>query len=133
MNALTGGIHLLIRFRDILGVSRFDSGKALFFQETVKTRNRTLITALHKFDPEDDETGVRITPAHIGDVLDLIRGMLVEMMMGLSGSVPEGFDGAVEAVFPAVDKSYIVWRRWRHHIYQRNGLGIDESACLVLY
>lgn len=103
LDALIGMIHLFIRLGDILGVRRFDSGKALLFQETVKAGDRTLIASLHKFDPENDEPGLRITPAHIRDELDLIRGMLVGMMVRPSGSVPEGFNGAVKAVFPAAN------------------------------
>ena len=103
LDALAGMIHLLIRLGDILGIRRFYSGKALLFQETIKAGDRTLIAALHKFDPEDDEPCIGIAPAHIGDEFNLIRGMLVGMMVRSTGSVPEGFDGAVEAVFPAVD------------------------------
>ena len=103
LDALAGMVHLLIRFGDILGVRRFYSGKALLFEETIKAGDRALIAALHELDPEDDEPGVRITPAHIGDEFDLIRGMLVGMMVWSPGSVTQGLNGAVKAVFPAVN------------------------------
>lgn len=103
LDTLTGMVHLLIRLGDILGVRRFDRGKALLFKETIKAGDRTLITALHKFDPEDDEAGIGITPAHIGDEFDLLWSVLTGMMVRSSGFVAKGFDRAIETVFPAVN------------------------------
>lgn len=76
---------------------------ALFFQEPVKAGDRAGIAALTKFDPEDDETGMRISAAHIPDQADLVIGMLVGMVMGPAGMILERFDGAVVTPFPAVD------------------------------
>lgn len=103
LDALTGIGHLLVRLCDILGVWRFDSNHTLFAQETVEPWNGAGVAALHKFDPKDDQTGIRVTPTHIRDELDLFRGMLVGMMMRASGKIPEGFDRAVKTAFPAVD------------------------------
>ena len=96
-------VHLLVRFGDVLWIGWFNGGKALLFEEAVKAGDGAIVTTLHELDPEDDQTGVGITPAHIGDKFDLLRGMLVRVVVWASGAVPEGFHGAVETVFPAVD------------------------------
>lgn len=77
LNPLTGMIHLLIRFRGILGIWGMDGHHVLFSEETVKARDRAGIAPLPKFDPEDDKTGMRIAFAHIPDEFDFLRGMLV--------------------------------------------------------
>lgn len=103
LDAFTGMVHLLIRFGDIFRVRRMDGHEALFFKETVKAWDRASVAALCKFHPEDDQAGIRIAPAHIGDEFDLLRGMLVRVMVRASGPVPQGFNGAVKTPFPAVD------------------------------
>ena len=96
-------IHLLVRFRDVLGIRGMKSHDTLFFEETVETGNGAGIAALHELDPENDETGIRVTPAHIVDELNLLGSMLVRMVMWSSGVFTQRFDRAVEAAFPAVD------------------------------
>lgn len=44
------------------------------------------ITALHGYNPEDDEDGMRIFPAYIADKLNSIRSILVWKEMGISGA-----------------------------------------------
>ena len=101
--SLAGTIHLLVRFRDVLGIRGMKSHDTLFFEETVETGNGAGIAALHELDPENDETGIRVTPAHIVDELNLLGSMLVRMVMWSSGVFTQRFDRAVEAAFPAVD------------------------------
>lgn len=103
LDTLTGMIHLFIGFWNILGIGRMNRYEALFTQETVKTGNGTGIPPLHELYPEHDQTGIRITSAHIHDKLDLRRSMLVRMVMRSSGEFAKGLDGAVKASFPAVD------------------------------
>ena len=81
-------VHLLVRLGDVLWVGRFNSGKALLFQEAVKAGDGAIVTTLHELDPEDNEAGIGIAPAHIGDEFDLLRGMLVRVVVRASGPVP---------------------------------------------
>lgn len=103
LDPLSGIGHLFIRFRNVLGIWELFSSQALFFKETIKPGDGTLIAPLHELDPEDDQTGMRVTPAHIPDEPDLLRGMLIWMRMGTSGTIPEGVPGAIIAFFPTVD------------------------------
>ena len=103
LDALPWMVHLFIRLRNLFEVGRMDGHDALSFEETVKTGNGAGVTTLGKLHPEDDQPCIRIASAHIRDELDLLRGMLVRMMMRASGTVPEGLDRAVEALFPPVD------------------------------
>ena len=103
LDTLSRVVHLLIRLGDIFGVWRMDGHDALSFEETVKTGNGAGVTALDKLHPEDDQPCIRIASAHIRDELDLLRGMLVRMMMRASGTVPEGLNRAIKALFPSVD------------------------------
>lgn len=103
LDALAGVFHLFIGFRYILGIGRMNRHDALSAQEAVKPRNGTGVAPPHKFYPEDDQPGIRITPAHIQDKFDLFRGMLARMVMGPSGAFTKGFDRAVITAFPAVN------------------------------
>ena len=60
---------------------------SLFLEETIKSRDRALIAPLREFDPEYDQPGVRIPPAHILNELDFLRGMLIGMGMRTSGAI----------------------------------------------
>lgn len=71
---------MFVRLRNILVIRGMDSHNALFFQETVETGNGAG-TALHKFYPENDEAGIRVTSAHIEDEFNLLRGVLAEMIV----------------------------------------------------
>lgn len=59
--------------------------------------------ALHELDPEDDESGMGVAPAHIRDEPDFLGGMLAGMVVRPAGAVTEGLNGTVKAAFPAVD------------------------------
>ena len=82
--------HLLIGLRDILGVGEFFRHDSLFLKEAVESGNGTLISPLHELDPENNQSGMGIAPAHILNQLDFFRGMLVWMGMGTSGTVMQG-------------------------------------------
>lgn len=103
LDALSGMVHLLIRFGDILGVGRMERHDALFFEETVQPGNGTGIAALHELNPENNKTGMWISSAHISDKLYLGRGMLVRMVVWPAGESAQGLNGAVITPFPAVD------------------------------
>lgn len=103
LNTLSGMVHLLIGFRDILRIRRMDRHNALLFKEAVQSGNGAGITTLHELDPEDNKAGIRIASAHIRNELNLIRSMLIGMMMGPSGEIPQGFNGAIKAALPAVN------------------------------
>lgn len=103
LNALSGMGHLLIRFGDIPGVRELLSHNPLFFQKAVKTGNGAFIAALHEFDPENNQTGMGVAPAHILDKFDFFRGMLVGMGMRTSGAVTKGVPGTVITVLPSVN------------------------------
>ncbi len=73
------------------------------FEEAVESGDGAGIAALPEFDPEDDQSGIRVTAAHIRDKFFFLWGMLVGVMVRPSGAVTEGIHGAVKAAFPAVD------------------------------
>ena len=103
LDALSGMIHLFIGLRDIFWVRRMYSHDPLFPEETVKAGNGAGVTALAEFDSENDQTVMRVSAAHIVDQADLITRMLVGVVMGSAGAVPQGVPGTVIAAFPAVD------------------------------
>ena len=76
---------------------------ALFSKEAVKAWNGAGIAALAEFNPEDDESGMRISAAHIEDHLPLSLRMLVWVVERSPGPIPKGVPGTVIASFPAVD------------------------------
>lgn len=47
---------------------------------TVKARNGAGVTALHELNPEDDESGMRVAPAHLRDEPVLLGGMPVSLI-----------------------------------------------------
>ena len=102
LDPLSRMIHLFIGLRDVLWVRRMYSHDPLFPDEMVKTGNGAGVTALAEFDPESDQTGMGISAAHIVDQADLIIRMLVWVVMGSAGAVPQGDPGTAIAAFPAV-------------------------------
>ena len=82
LDTLSGIFHLLIRLRNIFGIRKFLSQDSLFLQKTIQSWDGTFITALHKFDPKDNQTRMGIAPTHILDQLDFFRCMLIGMVMG---------------------------------------------------
>ena len=96
---LSGVFHLLIRLGDILGIREFFCHDPLFLKETVKTWNGAFISSLHEFHPENDQTGMRIAPAHIPDEFDLFKSVLVWMGMRTSGTIAQGIPGTIVTVF----------------------------------
>lgn len=103
LDTLTRILHLLIRLWDVFGIGRMESHDALLSQEAVETGDGAGITALPEFDPENDQAGIRITAAHMGDEPCFLRSMLVRVMVWSSGAFTQGFYGAVKAPFPAID------------------------------
>ena len=103
LDALPGMAHLLIRLGDIFGVRRVGSHNTLLFQEPVEAGKGAGIAALHELDPENNEAGMGVAPAHIGNELDFFRGMLVRVVVWPPGTVTQGPNGAVITAFPAVD------------------------------
>ena len=101
--ALAGMVHLLIGFRDILGIGRMNSHDALSAQEAVKARNGAGIAPLHEFYPKHDEACIRVTPAQIEDELDFFGSMLVGMVVRPSGAFAEGLNRTVIAALPTVN------------------------------
>ena len=80
-----------------------DGHKTPLFEEAEESGNGAGITALPEFDPENDQTSIRVAAAHIGDKLSFLRGMLVRVMVRVSGTISQGFQRAIKASFPAVD------------------------------
>lgn len=103
LDTLAGVVHLLVGFRGIFGVRRVGSHDAPLFEETVQPGDGTGVAALHELDPENNEAGMGVAPAHIGNELDFFRGMLVRVVVWPPGTVTQGLHGAVKAPFPAVD------------------------------
>lgn len=82
LNALSGIVHLFVRFRNIFGIWWLDCHHTLLSEETIQPGNRAGIASLPKLNPKDDKTGIWIAAAHVGDKFDLIGGMLLGMTMG---------------------------------------------------
>lgn len=49
-----------------------DGHNALPFEKAIKPGYGAGVATLCKLNPEDDETGIGVTPAHVGDKLDLV-------------------------------------------------------------
>lgn len=81
LNTLSGTHHLLIGLRDIFRVRRMYSHDPLSFEEPVQSGDGAGVSALGEFDPENDKSGMRVTPAHVRDEFDLIGGMLVRVVV----------------------------------------------------
>ena len=103
LDTLSRILHLFIRFRNVLWIGRFYSHHPLFAKETVQTWNRARIPPLHKFYPKDNQTGIRISSAHVMDKFDFSRSMLIRMMVRSAGTITQGFDRTVIATFPAIN------------------------------
>lgn len=103
LNTLARVTHLLIRLGDILGIRRFNGHNALPSEETVQPGDRTGIAPLPELNPENNQPGIRVAPTHVPDESNLRRGMLVRMVMGSSGAVAQGLDGAIIPAFPAIN------------------------------
>ena len=103
LDSLSGIGHLFIRFGNVLRIWKLLSSDSLFLKETIKSRDRALIAPLHELDPEYDQTGMRVAPAHILNELDFLRGMLVWVVVRAPGAVSEGIPRTVIAVLPTID------------------------------
>lgn len=103
LDTLARILHLLIWLWDVFGIGWMDRHNALLFQEAVESGDGAGITALPEFHPKNDQTGIRITAAHLKDEPCFLRGMLVRVMVRASGAITQGFYGAVKASFPAID------------------------------
>lgn len=82
-------VHLFIGLRDVLRVRRMYSHDPLFFEETVESGNRAGTTALPEFNPENNQSGMRIPAAHITDQLDFIISVLIRMVMRSARTISE--------------------------------------------
>lgn len=103
LDTLSGIFHLLIRLRDVFGIGRMNCQNALFPEETVETGDGAGITTLPELNPENDQTGIGITAAHVPNQFDFLRGMLIGVVVRPPGAVTQGFNGAVIAAFPTID------------------------------
>ena len=74
--------HLLVGFRHILGIGKFDGHLSAADQDPVQTGDRAGIPSLSQFDPEDDDTGVGVSFPHVADQRQLLLGVLVGVAMG---------------------------------------------------
>lgn len=103
LDTLSGILHLLIRLRDVFWIGRMDRHNALFPEETVETGDGAGITTLSELDPENDQTGIGVTAAHVPNQFDFLRGMLIGVAVRTSGAITQGLNGAVIATFPTID------------------------------
>lgn len=72
---------------------------AVFAREAVEPGDEALIAPHPEFDPEYNQSGVKIPAAQLRDELHL----LVRMMVKPPGAVTKGIPGAVATFFPTVD------------------------------
>ena len=73
-------------------------------KESVQSCYRAGIAPFSKFYPKPDETGFRITPAHVVNEFDLLVGVLIRMMVGPTGEIREGMDVTIIAFQPAINE-----------------------------
>ena len=78
---------MFIGLGDVLVVGKLSRLDSLLLKETVETGNGTFISALHEFDPENNQSGMSIASAHISDHPDFFRSMLVWIGMGTYGTI----------------------------------------------
>ncbi len=103
LNPLPRVSHLLIRLWDIFRIGRMNRHDTLFFEKPVKTGDEAGITTLQEFHQKNNEGGIRVTPAQIGNEFDFIWSMLIGMMVWAPGTVTQRVQGAIEASFPTVN------------------------------
>ena len=87
---LTGICHLFIGFWGIFRVRKLDGVSMDPAQETVKSGDGSGIATLAQLHPEDHQTGVRISAAHVLDELDLGLCMLICMAVRPVRAVSKG-------------------------------------------
>ncbi len=103
LNVLSGMVHLLVRLGNILRIVKVESHDTVLFEEMAESRNGAGIAALHELNPENHKVGVGVSPVHMHDQFDFIRGMLVRVMVRSSGAVAQGVNRAVITSFLAVN------------------------------
>ena len=79
---LTGILHLLIQFRNVLGIRRSDRHLPAAAQDAIYAGDASCIPPLHEFHPKHDQSRVWIPAPHIGDQLQFLRCVLVRMAVG---------------------------------------------------
>lgn len=67
MDMLSEIEHLLLRFRDVFRIFGMNGHNVHFAKEAVKAGKGAGIAALAEFEPEDDESGMRVSAAHVAD------------------------------------------------------------------
>ena len=72
-------------------------------QESVKAGNGSGVASLPELDPEHDQTGVRVSAAHIFDEFNLFRPVLIRMTVRTVGTVGQRLQRPVVALAPAVN------------------------------
>ena len=100
---LTRICHLFIGFWGIFRIWELDGVSMDPAQETVKSGDGSGIATLAQLHPEDHQTGVRISAAHVLDELDLGLCMLIWMAVRPVRAVGKGPKGTVVLLFPTVD------------------------------
>ena len=103
LDTLTGIFHLFIRFGKVFGVGQLYRHGTMFPQKAVQAGNRTCVAALTQFDPEYNNSGVRIPAAHIQDQFGFFRCMLIWMAVGTMGSVCQRLKRSIVTLSPTID------------------------------
>ena len=79
LHALAGRLHLFVWFGDVLGIRQLHGHLSAFSQEAVQIGEGTSISPPVRFDPEYDDSVVRIFAPYAQDKLDFFGRMLVGM------------------------------------------------------
>lgn len=103
LDSLTGIVHLLIGFGNILGIWQFHRHLPTLSQKTVQAGDRACVASLPQLYPEHHQPGIGVSAVHVLDELDLVRAVLVWMSMGTVGTVFQGLQRPVISLYPAVD------------------------------
>jgi len=99
-----------------------DCHNVLFLEEAIEASKGAGITTLHEFNPENNKTCMGVTPAHIGNKLNLVRGMLFRVVVRSAGTVAEGLHRDVEASLPSVNVLSVLY-----HLYTKSEKNFEQK------
>ena len=103
LNTLAGVLHLLVRFRDILGIGQLGRPAVNVTKPFVQTGDGACVSMLPQLHLKNHQTRMRVSAAHILHEGDFLLCMLIEMMVRPMRAVCQRADGTIILFTPAVD------------------------------
>ena len=103
LNSLTWVLHLLIRFRYVLGVWQLHRHLTPLSQKPIQPGNGSGVSSLPELDPEHYDPGVRVPAPHIVYELDFLWPVLIGMTVRTVGAILQRGQCPVVPFLPAID------------------------------